>query len=69
MGRPKGHITTAYAFPTIRERTEARWVHSHSELDKSKSGCWSLDDSGIWLADGVTGKELGDGNHRGKTIR
>ena len=49
MGRrpkgPQGQITAAYADLVIRERTEA-----HPELDKSKSGRWSEDDFGIWLA-------------------
>ena len=69
--RPKGsqgHITAAYSWSSIRDRTEARWVHSHPEPDKSKSGRWSLDDFGIWLADGMAGKELGERTHRGKTI-
>ena len=75
MGRrPKGthrHIKAAYSDPMIRAITEARWFKAHCgwhpELDKSKSGRWS-DDYGIWLADGVAGKELGEGRHKSKTI-
>ena len=69
--RPKGaqgHITAAYSWPSIRERTEARWVHSHSELNQSKIGRWSPDDWGMWLSDGVAGREMAEGTYRGKTI-
>ena len=69
--RPKGaqgHITAAYSYPTVRERTEARWTHSHPELNQSKNGRWTPDDWGMWLSDGVAGREMVEGTYRGKTI-
>ena len=45
MGRcPKGsqgHITAAYSYPTIRERTEARGIKAHPKPGESKSARWS----------------------------
>ena len=69
--RPKGaqgHITAAYSYPTIREQTEARWAHSHPKLNQSKNGRWTPDDFGMWLSDGVAGREMVEGTYRGKTI-
>ena len=69
--RPKGaqgHVTAAYSYPTVRERTEARWARSHPELDQSKNGRWTPDDWGMWLSDGVAGREMVEGIYRSKTI-
>ena len=69
--RPKGiqgHITAKYSLQSVRERTEAFWVQSHSELDKNKNGRWTPHDFGIWLSDGVAGKEMVEGTYKGKTI-
>ena len=69
--RPKeiqGHITANYVKQSLRERTEAFWVHSHPELDNNKNGRWSPHDFGIWLPDGVAGKEMTEGIYKGKTI-
>lgn len=52
----------------MRNRTEARWVKAHPELNKSKNGRWSEDDFCIWLEDGVAGMEMAEGPYRGKTI-
>ena len=64
----QGHITAAYSWPSIREQTKARWVHSHPELNQSKNGRWTPDDWGMWLSDGVAGREMTEGTYRGKTI-
>ena len=69
--RPKGiqgHITAQNSRLSMRERTEAFWLHSHPELDKNKNGRWSPHDFGIWLSDGVAGKEMDEGTYKGKTI-
>ena len=69
--RPKGiqgHITAQYVHQSLREKTDASWVHSHPELDKNKNGRWSPHDFGIWLSDGVAGEEMGAGTYKGKTI-
>ena len=69
--RPKGiqgHITAQNAHQSLRERTEAFWVNSHPGLDKNKNGRWSVNDLGIWLADGIAGKEMAEGIFMGKTI-
>ena len=64
----QGHITANYTKQSLRERTEAFWVKSHPELDKNKNGGWSVNDFGIWLADGIAGKEMNEGTYKGKTI-
>ena len=69
--RPKGiqgHITAQNAHQSLSERTEAFWVNSHLELDKNKNGRLSVNDFGIWLADGIAGKEMVEGIYKGKTI-
>lgn len=35
---------------------------------KNKSGNWTDDDFGTWLTDGVTGREIEIGTHKGKAI-
>ena len=60
--RPKGaqgHVTAAYSYSTVRERTEARWDHSHPELNQSKNGRWTPDWD-MWLSDGVSGREMAE---------
>ena len=69
--RPKeiqGHITANYVKQSLQERTKAFWVHSHPELDNNKNGRWSPHDFGIWLADGIAGKEMAECIYKGKTI-
>ena len=69
--RPKGiqgHITAKYSLQSVREKTEAFWLRSHPELDKNKNGRWSSHDLGIWLSNGVAGKEMSEGTYKGKTI-
>ena len=50
------HITAQNVNQSVRERTEARCVKSHSELDKSKSGRWSTDG---WRTGGWQGNDRG----------
>ena len=64
----QGYITAQNAHHSLRERTEAFWVKSRPELNKNKSGRWSVNDFGIWLADGIAGKEMAKGIYKGKTI-
>ena len=43
-------------------------MKAHPEPGESKSARWSDDDIVIQLADGVAGKEVGEGTHKVKTI-
>ena len=52
----------------MRERTKVCRIKANPEIGKNKSGRWSDDDFGIWLADGVESEKMTEGAYRGKTI-